>query len=422
MQRRLPLAVVLISLAAFTVFYPAPGLALAPAPLQVKAKSAVLMDVATGKILFEQNDNAPIEPASLTKIMTLYLVFENLHKGLIHLDDRVGISKKAWRTGGSKMFVEVNTEVPLVDLIKGILVDSGNDACVAVAQYMYGSVDACVAAMNHKAKQLGLDSTTFVNADGLPAPGEVTTARDMAVLDADFIRRFPEALKYSAMRSFTWSHIHQYNRNQLLFKDSSVDGLKTGYVAAAGYHLSATAKRDGLRLLALVMGTTSPAMRTREAAKLLHYGFHTYTLVHPFPPDKPVVTIKVWKGVGEALQLYAAHPVSILINRAQKDGLKWKTELPHEVTAPIHSRQTVGQAVLYVDGKVVRTVPLISHESIARAGIFRRIWHAVVRHRPASIDWALLASIVGILILLGLFISVLAGRRTSRRSRSMFRN
>lgn len=392
-----------------------------PPPMEINAESAVLMEVSTGTVLFEYNADKIIEPASFTKVLTLYLVFESLQKNLINLEDNVFISEKAWRTGGSKMFVDVDSKVPLEDLIKGIAVVSGNDACVAVAEQLYGSVDAFVNAMNHKAKELGMNSSHFENPHGLPAEGQVTTARDMAALDAAYLRRFPNALKYHSMQEFTYNNITQHNRNRLLAKDPSVDGLKTGYVSAAGYHLSATAERDGMRLLAVVMGAKAPAVREREALKLLNYGFRNYALIQPFPKDKPVTTAKVWKGVKDSLDLYPAEEATLLVEQREKKAVRSEIELPADITAPISSQQTVGKVVFYINDQPKKTIGLVSHEDIARAGWFKRVWQSIARIHMPQIKWQWFTGIAaGIFIVALLFLFVL-NRRSSKRSRNLRR-
>ncbi len=386
--------------------------------LRVNAKSAVLMEVSTGTILFEQDADRPIAPASFTKILTLYLVFQGLHEGLIHLQDPVWISERAWRTPGSRMFIEVNTQVPLQELIKGIAVVSGNDACVAVAEHMYGSVEAFVDAMNKKAKEVGMKHSHFVNPNGLPADGQVTTARDMAILASAYIRRFPEALKYHSMTEYTYNHITQPNRNHLLKKDKAIDGLKTGYVSAAGYHLAATAKKQGMRLLAVVMGAAKPRIREAEAYKLLNYGFRHYTMIDPLPTDKPVKEVQVWKGKQDSCRLYPAHRVRFVIPRLNKDNYRVEVKVPQDITAPIAKGAVLGQAQVYVDGRLQATVPLISHQAIEHAGFAKRLWHSIVRVHV--LDWNRFL-VAGLLLLALLLVVFLVASSRSRRRRSQRR-
>jgi D-alanyl-D-alanine carboxypeptidase len=244
-----------------------------PRQVQPEYRSAVVMNAATGEILFQKDADRPVQPASVTKILSLYLIYEAIGEGRVRFQDPVKISKKAWRTGGSRMFVDPGSEVPLDELIKGMSVVSANDASVALAEYMGGSEDAFVKKMNWKARQLGMTRSTFKNPHGLPAKGQRTTARDMAKLSRVYIQRFPQSLQIHAMQSYTYHNITQYNHNLLLKRFPNADGLKTGYVHAAGYHIIATARRGDIRLIALVMGSRTPGIRLRETAKLLDQGF-----------------------------------------------------------------------------------------------------------------------------------------------------
>ena len=385
-----------------------------PSPGQINARAAILLDVATGTVLFEQNADEIIEPASFTKILSLYLIFEALQQGRLHMTDEIWISREAWKTGGSKMFVGVDTKVPLEELIKGIAVVSGNDACMAVAEHLGGSIDAFVESMNAKAAELGMAHSRFMNPHGLPADGQITTARDMATLDSEYLRRFPESIKFHSMHEFSYNNITQANRNHLLLKDSTVDGLKTGYVTAAGYHLSATAQRDGMRLLAVVMGAASPAVREREALKLLNFGFRFYSLVQPFPPEQPLKTVKVWKGAKDDLNLYAKETPSFLIPQTQRKQLRWEIRVPEELTAPVKMNQPVGEVVFYVSDQIKKTIPVIAREDVEPGGWFKRTWQTVIRLH--TLDWRWFAGIgAGLVLLAGIFL-FFANRRPRTRS------
>jgi serine-type D-Ala-D-Ala carboxypeptidase (penicillin-binding protein 5/6) len=384
-------------------------------PGQINARSAILMEVSTGTVLFEQNADEPIEPASFTKIATLYLVFEGLKQGKIHMNDEVYISEAAWRTGGSKMFVGLHTKVPLEELVKGIAVVSGNDACVAAAEHLSGSVDTFMDALNRKAKELGMARTRFLNPHGLPADGQITTARDMATLDLAYLRNFPDALRYHSMREYTYNDIPQYNRNHLLLKDPTVDGLKTGYVAASGYHLSATAQRDSMRLIAIVMGAAAPAVREREALKLLNYGFRYFALVQPFPEGQSIAKAKVWKGEKDELELYPKEKAAFLIPQSQKSLLRWDIKAPADVTAPISVGQELGELTFLVSGEPKRTVPLVSREDVPPGGLFKRIWHTLIT--TFTIDWRWFSGITGAIAILFIGGMIIAGRRPSRHLR-----
>ncbi len=244
----------------------------AEVPFHLKAKSAILMNMTDGKILYAYNPDLPLQPASLTKVLSLYLVYEALGQGIAHLDDMVVISRKAWRTGGSRMFLQAGKQIPLIDLMKGMAIVSGNDACVAVAEH-FGGVDQFVERMNSKARELGMAHSFFKNPNGLPAKGQVTTARDVLTLSCQYLNRFPEALEIHSMQYFTHDRITQVNHNRLLQRYPDIDGLKTGFVAAAGFHIIATAKRGEVRLIAIVMGSKNPRIRSKETRMLLEEGF-----------------------------------------------------------------------------------------------------------------------------------------------------
>ncbi|MCL5405370.1 MAG: D-alanyl-D-alanine carboxypeptidase [Deltaproteobacteria bacterium] len=385
-------------------------------PGVINARSAILMEVPTGTVLFEQNPEELIAPASLTKIMTLYLIFQALKQGRVHLDDRVLISHNAWRTGGSRMFVQVGTRVFLKDLIDGIAVDSGNDACVAAAEYLSGSTTAFVQAMNVEAQKLGMTHTRFFTPDGLPVDGQVTTVGDMAILDRAFIQKFPQALQYTSKKEFKFDNIQQYNRNRLLFQYPYIDGLKTGYVAAGGYHLSVTGYRDGVRLLAIIMGADSPQMRTREAIRLLNYGYNDFTIVTPFPKDQPVAKVGVWKGQKNEVELYPVSEASFLIVRNQKDLLKWQVQAPSDITAPVAANQPIGKIVFTVSDKPERTIELVSREAVPPAGWFK-LGRQALEMRVHGLSWKWLNWILGVVAVALIFLLLLTGRRSGGKKR-----
>lgn len=382
-------------------------------PGQINAREAILVEVSTGTVLFEQNADEAIEPASFTKIASLYLVFEAMKQGKIHLDDQVLISESAWRTGGSKMFVGIGNHVPLEEIIKGIAVVSGNDSCVAAAEHVSGSVDTFVDAMNHKAQDLGMSRTRFLNPHGLPADGQITTARDMATLDTAYLKAFPESLAFHSIKEYSYNNIQQYNRNHLLLKDPTVDGLKTGYIAASGYHLSATAKRDGMRLIAIVMGAEKPAIREREALKLLNYGFRYFTLVEPFPEGKAVAKAKVWKGQKDEIEIYPGEKATFLIPQSQKNLLKWEIHAPSDVTAPIKADQQMGEMVFLVSDQPKRTIALVSREEIALGGWFKRSWQTVASIH--TIDWRWLSGVLGGIAIAAILLILLTGRKSRQK-------
>ncbi|RMD60408.1 D-alanyl-D-alanine carboxypeptidase, partial [Candidatus Parcubacteria bacterium] len=333
---------------------------LKPHQLPINAKSAVLMDVATGQVLVAYREHTRIPPASFAKLLTLYIVFDTLKQGKLRLDDKVYISEKAWRTGGSKMFVEVGTKVPLRELIKGIAVVSGNDACVAVAEHLYGSTSLFAQAMNAYARKIGMKESHFANPHGLPHREQYTTAMDMALLARSYLLKFPEALQFHSMQAYTYSGIRQRNRNGLLRKGPSVDGLKTGYIAQAGYHLLATAKRHGWRLLAVVMGAKSPAVREEEAMKLLNYGYRNFVLLTLFHKGQVLTELPVWKGKKGSLPVVATADGVVVVPREYRTRVHNVAVLPAELTAPIQRGQQLGRAEIRLDTQTLKTIPLMA--------------------------------------------------------------
>ncbi len=347
--------------------------------ITVKAKAAELIEPTTQTVLYAFNPTLRIPPASLTKIMTLFLTFEAIEEGSIHLNDMVWISKRAWKTGGSRMFVEVGTRVPLEILIKGIAVASGNDACVAVAEHIAGSVEAFVKLMNEKAQMLGLKNTHFVNPHGLDDPDQYSTVEDIARLASIYINRFPQALKYHSTVEFTYNGIKQFNRNKLLLRDSTIDGLKTGYVSRGGYHLVATANRNGMRLIAVVMGAKTPSLRLNETYKLLNFGFRNYTIINPPDFNKPIGSVNVWKSTVATVQLYPKSAKPIILKKDEAQHVLKKLELPEEIVAPIKKNTVIGYMKIYLNKKVIQTVPLIIKEDIQKAPWYLCVYQSIMR-------------------------------------------
>ena len=354
---------------------------LQPVKVPVDAKSGLLMDAATGQVLVENNRDLKIEPASFEKLLVLYVVFDAIHRGKIKLDDEVFISKSAWKTGGSKMFVQVNSKVPLLEIIKGIAVVSGNDACVAIAEHLYGSVDDFVTAMNEMAQKIGMKNSYFRNPHGLPDKQQYTTVYDMALLARSYINDFPEALQFHSMLEYTYSGIpkpiRQYNRNGLLKKDASVDGLKTGYIADSGYHLLATAKRDDRRLIAVVMGAESRAIREREAQRLLNAGYQKFELRSLFTKDQVLAELPIWKGARNTIPVVATESGMITVPVGYKGKVSEDRTLPKEIVAPISKGQVLGKATIKIDSDVVKSIPLVASNDVQKAGFFRLLSHSI---------------------------------------------
>jgi D-alanyl-D-alanine carboxypeptidase (penicillin-binding protein 5/6) len=348
-----------------------------PHPFEVNASGAVLLDFKSGEFVYGQDPEKQIKPASLVKILTLFLVFDAVKSGQVRLEDNVLISKKAWRTRGSKMFIEVGTQVPLVELVKGIAVASGNDACVAVAEFLQGSEQAFVDKMNEKLRDLGILHTHFRTVNGLPAPDQYTTASDMALLARDYIRTYPEALQYHKLKELTSEGVSQRNRNRLLWRDPSIDGVKTGYISEAGYHLIATAQREDQRFIAVVMGAKNPRVREREALRLLNYGFRNYASVLLFKKGKVLLQLPVWKGKADQIGLTAAESGVVTVPISKEEEVSWYTETPEKLLAPVKKGQLIGQAIISLKNKVLKRIPLHANQEILQAGLIKKTLHTL---------------------------------------------
>lgn len=348
---------------------------LAPEEIPINAKSAVLMDAATGDILLEHNAHKRTAPASFAKLMTLYVVFDIMRHQKIHLEDEVFVSEKAWQTQGSKMFIEVNSKVSIEELIKGITIVSGNDACVAIAEHLYGDTDTFASVMNKYAQKLNMKDTQFSNPHGLPNGEQFTTAHDMALLARNYVIDFPEAIQFHSMQEYTYADIKQNNRNGLLRKDASVDGLKTGWVEEGGYHLLATAIRDNQRLIAVVMGAESPSIRETEALKLLNYGYQNFSLLSFFSAGQVFAEIPVWKGRSNTLPIVVQHSSMVVVPRESESQVKKVGMLPEDVVAPVDKDQVLGELAIQIDSETIKSFPLIAGESIEKAGLLKSFSH-----------------------------------------------
>ena len=362
----------------------------------VNAKAAALLDFNSGQFLLEKNADEKIEPASFTKVMTLYVVQDGLKSGAIKLKDMVTISERAWSMGGSQMYLKVGTQEPLDVLLKGLAVVSANDACVAVAEHMSGKVEVFVEEMNRKARELGLTNTTFVNVHGLPADGQVTSARDMAILASHYIKDYPQVLNLHSMQEFTYNNITQRNRNGLLNMNVGVDGLKTGYIKTSGYHLLATAQREGRRLIAVVMGAEKPKIREAEALNLLNYGFRNFILMEVLKKGDTVKTIPVKGGKFDTVELIAQDSVIITVPVREKESVKTTESIPAQIAAPIKKGAVVGKVTVEVGGKQTRQVNVLAKNDVPRG------WQ-----RYAKIGGVIL----GFIVLLLIFRSLVGRRR-----------
>lgn len=375
-----PLAIAFITLTGLSHAQALPSII--PAPPQLAASSYLLVDAATGKVLVEHNANQPLPPASLTKMMTSYIVSSEIYDGHINGADMVPISVKAWRMGGSKMFVREGTQVSVDDLLRGVIIQSGNDASVALAEFIGGSEGAFAEIMNQQAQLLGMYNTQFKNATGWPAEGHFTTAFDLSLLARALINDFPDHYSIYAEREFAYGApgeevITQSNRNRLLFRDKSVDGIKTGHTEAAGFCLVASAVRDDMRLISVVMGTRSESARADESQKLLAYGFRYYQTATALSGGNELAAQRVWGGKSDQVSLGVPDDLVLTIPRGSEDKLEVETLIEHKIKAPIDKLQPLGKVVLTLDGEVVAEEPLVALIAVEEAGFFARIWDNV---------------------------------------------
>lgn len=348
-----------------------------PAPPQLAASGYILMDANTGEVLVEHNADELLPPASLTKVMTSYLVSAEVARGTIKEDELVNISVNAWKMGGSKMFVREGTQVPVIDLLRGVIVQSGNDASVALAEHVSGSEGAFVDVMNQQAQLLGMTNTHFENSTGWPAEGHLTTARDMAILSQALIRDFPEHYGLYAEKYFNYNGINQPNRNRLLFRDDSVDGLKTGHTDEAGFCLVASAKKNGMRLISVVMGTRSDEARAAESQKLLSYGFRYFQTSKVYSGGQALEQARVWGGLSEQVSLGLEKDLYLTTPRGTNDDLDARIFLDDVIKAPISQGQELGKLTVVLGDKTLVDMPLIALESVEQAGFFSRIWDSI---------------------------------------------
>lgn len=343
-----------------------------PKPPKLDADSYLLMDFNSEKLLVEFNIDKQVEPASITKMMTAYVVFSELKAGNINMDDKVLVSEKAWRTGGSKMFIEINKRISVTDLIHGMIIQSGNDACVALAEHIAGSEETFADLMNQHARKIGMENSHFMNATGLPAENHKITAMDAAKLAKAIIVNFPDYYEIFSQKEFTFNKITQHNRNTLLWRDPSVDGFKTGHTQAAGYCLVSSAKRNGMRLISVVMGTKSQKARADESQKIFNYGYRFFETNLLYKGNEKRVNIEVWKGDLENVDLGLSEDLYITIPRGQYKNLKAKVDMPNYVEAPIQRGQKIGTLNIKLDGELVTSRDLIALKNIASGGWWTR--------------------------------------------------
>jgi D-alanyl-D-alanine carboxypeptidase (penicillin-binding protein 5/6) len=347
-----------------------------PSAPPVAARAWLLMDTQSGQIVQSQAADERVEPASLTKLMTAYVVFAAIKEKRISLTQTVPVSERAWKAGGSRMFIEPRKPVTVEELIHGMIIQSGNDACIALAELVAGSEELFAQLMNKEAQRLGMKNTSFMNSTGLPDPKHFTTARDLATLASALIRDFPEQYgKYYSMKEYRYNNITQQNRNRLLWLDPNVDGMKTGFTDNAGYCLIASAKRGSRRLLSVVLGTASDSMRAQESQKILNFGFQFYDSVRLYEKGQTVSALKVWKGSLSELNAGSLQgDITISVPRGTADKIKAEFVGMEPIVAPVSAGQRVGMVKVTLEGKPIAEYPVVALENIAVAGIFGRTW------------------------------------------------
>ncbi len=354
---------------------PASTAAIIPRPPQIAASSYILLDAVTGKVIVEENADVQLPPASLTKIMTAYIAEVEIDNGNMSLDDEVHISEKAWRTQGSKMFVDVNSNVRVEDLLRGIIIQSGNDASVAMAEHLAGSEDAFADMMNQHAKRLGMTNTFFMNASGLDTEDRynIMSARDLSILARATILEHPDHYNIYSEREFTYNGIRQPNRNTLLFRDRNIDGMKTGWTTAAGYCLVASGERDGMRLISVVMGTASEDARATESQKLMTYGFRYFETAKLYEAGDVLSSAKVWSGKENSVDIAIAEPVVATIPRGQAGDMQVTLNIDETITAPIEQGQILGTVDVKLGDELIYSGNVAAVQTVERAGLLKRL-------------------------------------------------
>ena len=349
-----------------------------PKPPGTPSETHILMDAATGRVLAEKNADKPLAPASLTKIMTGYVVYKALADGSISLEDEVEVSERAWRMGGSQMFLEVGDRVTVDQLLDGMVVQSGNDAALALAEYVGGSESAFVEQMNYYADQLGLENTHFMNPEGLSHDEHYASARDLAILARHTVNEFPERYERYDKRSFTYNNIPQYNRNDLLYSTDYVDGMKTGYTESAGYCLVASGERDGMRLISVVMGAPSPDARESASRSLLSWGYRFYASHKLYAAGEALKEAPVWQGARDTLRLGLRQDMHITIPKGRYEELEANMSFPGQLIAPFSQGEEVGQVRVSLDGETVAKAPLVALDEVPSGSFFGRMGDAIM--------------------------------------------
>lgn len=347
---------------------------------ELNLKSYMLLEPNTNTIIAESNSDGFVEPASMTKVMTAYVVADQIKNDLISIDDKVLISEKAWKMGGSKMFIEVGKRVSILDLLKGIIIQSGNDAAVAIAEYVGGTEDGFVDLMNSYAGSLGMTSTNFTNSTGLPSDQHLTSAKDLAILTSNFITKFPDIYALFKEKEFEYGGItgNKYNRNKLLWRDETADGVKTGHTSSAGYCLIGSAKRSNMRLITVVAGSDSANNSFSDTQRLLEYGFRFYATQKYFDANKEYTTVKVWGGKIDNLSLGVEEDISITLPRTNFKGIKVNYNAKNNIQAPITKGQKLGTLELISNEEIVLTADLVALNDVDAKGFFGRLWSRFV--------------------------------------------
>jgi D-alanyl-D-alanine carboxypeptidase (penicillin-binding protein 5/6) len=348
-----------------------------PAPT-IAATAYILQDYHTGKVLAENNADAKLAPASLTKIMTVYVVFKELSNGHLHLGDMATISEKAWKTPGSRMFIELGNQVKIEDLLKGVIIQSGNDASVALAEHVAGDETTFADMMNQHAARLGMTNSHFKNSDGLPMEDHYTSARDLAILTAALIKEFPDYYRWFSQKEFTYNKITQQNRNKLLSRDASVDGVKTGFTDDAGYCLVASALREDMRLISVVMGAKSTNARANQNQNLLNYGFRFFESHRLYQGKTPLQEARIWKGASKTIPLGLAEDLYATIPRRHYNDLKAVVTVDKIITAPVKEGAKLGSVKVTLKDNVIADKDLIALKSVDKGNIFRRLYDGVM--------------------------------------------
>lgn len=357
-----------------------------PSVPTIDAAAYILQDYHTGKVLAENNADAKLAPASLTKIMTVYVVFTELSNGHLHLEDMVTISEKAWKTSGSRMFIELGNQVKVEDLLKGVIIQSGNDASVALAEHVGGNEETFAEMMNQHAIRLGMANSHFKNSDGLPVEDHYTTARDLAILTTALIKEFPDYYRWFSQKEFTFNKITQQNRNKLLSRDESVDGVKTGFTDDAGYCLVASALREDMRLISVVMGAKSANARANENQTLLNYGFRFYESHRLYQGKTALNEARVWKGASKTISLGLAEDIYVTIPRRQYKDLKAVINVDKKITAPVADGAKLGSVKVTLKDEVVINKDLVALKAVDQGNIFQRLSDSVMMMMENSED------------------------------------